>query len=468
MKKIKQRINDIRLQNKLVIIYVVTGLIPLIVLFVFAYCQMRNILMDRDLKSIKGALEQSVATVDGQIEVYDNLSNYITFNDTLSGVLSYDYKRTYEMYNQIVTTFDPMLSSLKYFHNDINRVTIYVDKAIKHDTTIAPIEEIKDRPFYNSAAESTKIQWFVDEDSRTLVSARKMSTLDQLGILGIMYIDVDYDSMMSSFTGVQQACWTGDYNKFKAYTDAVNAEGGDAMHLRSLLDFNYPDAGIPLDEVESADSIVHRFKTAAMSYGALSEEAHECMAVAMNRIGGKSNTGEGGEAEDRFGTERNSAIKQVASARFGVTSKYLVSASEIQIKMAQGAKPGEGGQLPGGKVYPWVAKTRHSTTGVGLISPPPHHDIYSIEDLAQLIYDLKCSNRKAAINVKLVSEAGVGTIAAGVAKAGAEVILISGFDGGTGAAPRNSIHNAGLPWELGLAEAHQSLIMNGLRSRVRI
>ena len=267
---------------------------------------------------------------------------------------------------------------------------------------------------------------------------------------------------------LQQACWTGDYNKFKAYTDAVNAEGGDAMHLRSLLDFNYPDAGIPLDEVESVDSIVHRFKTAAMSYGALSEEAHECMAVAMNRIGGKSNTGEGGEAEDRFGTERNSAIKQVASSRFGVTSKYLVSASEIQIKMAQGAKPGEGGQLPGGKVYPWVAKTRHSTTGVGLISPPPHHDIYSIEDLAQLIYDLKCSNRKAAINVKLVSEAGVGTIAAGVAKAGAEVILISGFDGGTGAAPRNSIHNAGLPWELGLAEAHQSLIMNGLRSRVRI
>ena len=207
MKKIKQKINDIRLQNKLVIIYVVTGLIPLIVLFVFAYCQMRNILMDRDLKSIKGAIEQSVTTVDGQIEVYDNLSNYITFNDTLSGVLSYDYKSTYEMYNQIVTTFDPMLSSLKYFHNDINRVTIYVDKAIKHDTTIAPIEEIKDRPFYNAAAESTKIQWFVDEDSRTLVSARKMSTLDQLGILGIMYIDVDYDSMMSSYTGgLEQNC----------------------------------------------------------------------------------------------------------------------------------------------------------------------------------------------------------------------------------------------------------------------
>jgi len=267
---------------------------------------------------------------------------------------------------------------------------------------------------------------------------------------------------------LQQACRTGSYDIFKQYTAAAANEGGDAMHLRSLLDFNYPEAGVPLEEVESVDSIVKRFKTAAMSYGALSEEAHECMAIAMNRLGGKSNTGEGGEAEDRFGTERNSAIKQVASARFGVTSKYLVSASEIQIKMAQGAKPGEGGQLPGGKVYPWVAKTRNSTTGVGLISPPPHHDIYSIEDLAQLIYDLKCANRKAAINVKLVSEAGVGTIAAGVAKAGAEVILISGFDGGTGAAPRNSIHNAGLPWELGLAEAHQCLIMNGLRSRVRI
>ena len=236
-----------------------------------------------------------------------------------------------------------------------------------------------------------------------------------------------------------------------------------------MLEFNYPETGVPIEEVEDVESIVKRFKTAAMSYGALSKEAHECLAIAMNRLGGKSNTGEGGEDEERYGTERNSAIKQVASARFGVTSKYLVSAKEIQIKMAQGAKPGEGGQLPGGKVYPWVAKCRHSTTGVGLISPPPHHDIYSIEDLAQLIYDLKCANRSAAINVKLVSEAGVGTIAAGVAKAGAEVILISGFDGGTGAASINSsIHNAGLPWELGIAEAHQCLIMNGLRSRVRI
>ena len=268
---------------------------------------------------------------------------------------------------------------------------------------------------------------------------------------------------------LQQAVWTGNYDLFKQYTAAAANEGGDDMHLRSLLDFNYPETGVPLEEVECVESIVRRFKTAAMSYGALSAEAHECLAIAMNRLGGKSNTGEGGEDESRYGTERNSAIKQVASARFGVTSKYLVSAQEIQIKMAQGAKPGEGGQLPGAKVYPWVAKCRHSTTGVGLISPPPHHDIYSIEDLAQLIYDLKCANRNAAISVKLVSEAGVGTIAAGVAKAGAEVILISGFDGGTGAASINSsIHSAGLPWELGIAEAHQCLILNGLRSRVRI
>ena len=219
------------------------------------------------------------------------------------------------------------------------------------------------------------------------------------------------------------------------------------------------------------DSIVKRFKTGAMSYGSISQEAHETLAIAMNRLGGKSNTGEGGESLERLvpgpkNNNRCSAIKQVASGRFGVTSRYLVSAQEIQIKMAQGAKPGEGGQLPGGKVYPWVAKTRHSTTGVGLISPPPHHDIYSIEDLAQLIYDLKNSNTRARISVKLVSEAGVGTVAAGVAKAGAQVILVSGFDGGTGAAPRNSIYNAGLPWELGVAEAHQTLIMNGLRDKV--
>ena len=270
---------------------------------------------------------------------------------------------------------------------------------------------------------------------------------------------------------LQEATRRGDYSIFKQYTATLDDQG-KTYHLRNLMDFNYPeDGGIPIDQVESVDSIVRRFKTGAMSYGSISQEAHETLAIAMNRIHGKSNTGEGGESLDRLvpgpsDHNRCSAIKQVASGRFGVTSRYLVSAQEIQIKMAQGAKPGEGGQLPGKKVYPWVAKTRHSTTGVSLIFPPPHHDIYSIEDLAQLIYDLKNSNTRARISVKLVSEAGVGTVAAGVAKAGAQVILISAYDGGTGAAPRNSIYNAGLPWELGVAEAHQSLIMNGLRDRV--
>ena len=245
-------------------------------------------------------------------------------------------------------------------------------------------------------------------------------------------------------------------------------EEGEQINLRGQLEFNYPKKGIPLEKVESVDSIVTRFKTGAMSYGSISKEAHETLARAMNLLHGKSNSGEGGEDIDRLNTERGSAIKQVASGRFGVTSRYLVSAKEIQIKMAQGAKPGEGGHLPGGKVYPWIAKTRYSTPGVSLISPPPHHDIYSIEDLAQLIYDCKNANKDARISVKLVSEAGVGTVAAGVAKAGAGVILISGYDGGTGAAPRSSIHNAGLPWELGLAETHQTLIQNGLRDRVRI
>ena len=271
---------------------------------------------------------------------------------------------------------------------------------------------------------------------------------------------------------LQMAARTGDYNIFKQYTSCINREDNRA-NLRGLLDFDYPEQGINIDEVESVDTIVRRFKTGAMSYGSISKEAHECMAIAMNNLHGKSNSGEGGESLERLktgkdGLNRCSAIKQVASGRFGVTSRYLVSAKEIQIKMAQGAKPGEGGHLPGKKVYPWVAKTRHSTPGVSLISPPPHHDIYSIEDLAQLIYDLKNSNKEATISVKLVSEAGVGTIAAGVAKAGAGVILISGYDGGTGAAPRSSIYNAGLPWELGLAETHQTLIMNGLRSRVRL
>ena len=269
---------------------------------------------------------------------------------------------------------------------------------------------------------------------------------------------------------LQLSTWTGDYSKFKEYTKALYNEQRP-FHLRNLMEFKYADKPIPLDEVEPASSIVKRFKTGAMSYGSISKEAHECMAIAMNELGGKSNSGEGGESVERLtigpdGKNRCSAIKQVASGRFGVTSRYLVSAKEIQIKMAQGAKPGEGGHLPGGKVYPWIAKTRLSTPGVSLISPPPHHDIDSIEDLAQLIYDCKNANRDARISVKLVSEAGVGTVAAGVAKAGAQVILVSGYDGGTGAAPHNSIHYAGLPWELGLAETHQTLIKNDLRNKV--
>ncbi len=271
---------------------------------------------------------------------------------------------------------------------------------------------------------------------------------------------------------LQESTRRGDYGMFKQYTAMVNDEAS-IKNLRGLMDFRYAEKPLPLEEVEPVESIVTRFKTGAMSYGSISKEAHETLAIAMNRLHGKSNSGEGGEELERLapgpdGTDRCSAIKQVASGRFGVTSRYLVSAREIQIKMAQGAKPGEGGHLPGRKVYPWIAKTRHSTPGVSLISPPPHHDIYSIEDLAQLIFDLKNANKDARISVKLVSEAGVGTVAAGVAKAGAQVILVSGYDGGTGAAPGSSIHNAGLPWELGLAETHQTLIMNGLRGKVRI
>ncbi|MRN51584.1 glutamate synthase large subunit [Paenibacillus monticola] len=270
---------------------------------------------------------------------------------------------------------------------------------------------------------------------------------------------------------LQQSVRSGDYELYKKYATLVQGENEKFQTLRSLLQFNSPYESIPLDEVESAASIMKRFKTGAMSFGSISKEAHETLAIAMNRIGGKSNTGEGGEDPARFipdsnGDSRRSAIKQVASGRFGVTSNYLVNADEIQIKMAQGAKPGEGGQLPGRKVYPWVAEVRGSTAGVGLISPPPHHDIYSIEDLAELIYDLKNANPRAAINVKLVSEVGVGTIAAGVAKGRADIILISGYDGGTGASPMNSIRHAGLPWELGLAETHQTLMLNNLRDRV--
>lgn len=269
---------------------------------------------------------------------------------------------------------------------------------------------------------------------------------------------------------LQRACREGNYNLYKDFSKKINEE--KIFSLRHLLDFNYATGEtIPIEEVEPVESIVKRFKTGAMSFGSISQEAHECLAIAMNRLGGKSNSGEGGEDAERFrvmenGDSKNSAIKQVASGRFGVTSNYLVNSKEIQIKMAQGAKPGEGGQLPGGKVFPEIGRVRHSTPGVGLISPPPHHDIYSIEDLAELIHDLKNANRQARINVKLVSEVGVGTIAAGVAKSKADVILISGYDGGTGASPRTSIKNAGLPWELGLSETHQTLVLNKLRDRV--
>ncbi len=294
-------------------------------------------------------------------------------------------------------------------------------------------------------------------------------TLDSTGTHSLRSGEDKEDHMYDPLTilTLQRATREGDYQLFKKYSSLVD---NDAIPhtLRGLLRFNYPAEGIDIDEVESVEDIVKRFKTGAMSYGSISQEAHECLAVAMNTLHGKSNSGEGGELPERLGTIRGSAIKQVASGRFGVTSEYLVSAKEIQIKMAQGAKPGEGGHLPGNKVYPWIAKTRYSTPGVALISPPPHHDIYSIEDLAQLIYDLKSANRYADIAVKLVSEAGVGTIAAGVAKAGAQTVLISGYDGGTGAAPKTSIHDAGLPWELGVAETHQTLVRNGLRRRVRI
>ena len=294
------------------------------------------------------------------------------------------------------------------------------------------------------------------------------TTLDSVGVHKLRSGPDKADHLYSPRTILllQKSVRENIYDCFKEYSALVN-DPARPHALRSLLDFRFDEkGGVPLEEVEPVESIVRRFKTGAMSYGSISREAHECLAVAMNRIGGKSNSGEGGEAAERLLDERCSAIKQVASGRFGVTSAYLCSAKEIQIKMAQGAKPGEGGHLPGQKVYPWIAKTRCSTPGVTLISPPPHHDIYSIEDLAQLIYDLKNANRYARISVKLVSEAGVGTIAAGVAKAGAQVVLISGHDGGTGAAPRSSIHGAGLPWELGVAEAHQALIENGLRSQV--
>jgi len=270
---------------------------------------------------------------------------------------------------------------------------------------------------------------------------------------------------------LQHATGSGQYRIFKEYTALVDDQNQSRATLRGLFDLRYAPKAIPLEEVEPVEAILPRFATGAMSYGSISLEAHQTLAIAMNRMGGKSNTGEGGEDPLRYrrepnGDSRRSAIKQIASGRFGVTSEYLVNAEDLQIKMAQGAKPGEGGQLPGHKVYPWIAKVRHSTPGVGLISPPPHHDIYSIEDLAQLIHDLKNGNPRARISVKLVSEVGVGTVAAGVAKAHSDVVLISGHDGGTGAAPLTSIKHGGTPWELGLAETQQVLVMNKLRDRI--
>ena len=341
-------------------------------------------------------------------------------------------------------------------------------------------KDVIDKYFTNTVS---RVEGITLEDIAEDVDVHHSKAFDVLGLTNDLTLDSEGSHQYRSgkeehlynpltIHTLQTATWTGNYEMFKQYTSMINKETAP-ITLRGLIDFNYPEKGIPIEEVEPVESIVKRFKTGAMSYGSISKEAHETLAIAMNQIHGKSNTGEGGEDLERLtigpdGLNKCSAIKQVASGRFGVTSRYLVSAQEIQIKMAQGAKPGEGGHLPGAKVYPWVAKTRHSTPGVGLISPPPHHDIYSIEDLAQLIYDLKNANKDARISVKLVSEAGVGTVAAGVAKAGAQVILISGYDGGTGAAPRNSIYNAGLPWELGLAETHQTLIQNDLRNKVII
>ena len=389
-------------------------------------------------------------------------------------MLDKDYYAAIDDYNNAIMTGIVKIAS------KMGISTIQSYQGSKIFEAIGIDKDVIDKYFTNTVS---RIGGITLEDIQNNVNALHSEAYDPLGLETDLTLDSVGRHKMRSGSAqhiynpqtihlLQQSTKRGDYQMFKQYTDLVDSEERH-MNIRGLMDFNYPKKGVPLEEVESVDSIVTRFKTGAMSYGSISKEAHETLAIAMNRIHGKSNTGEGGEDPDRIASkhsklDRCSAIKQVASGRFGVTSRYLVSAEEIQIKMAQGAKPGEGGHLPGKKVYPWIAKTRLSTPGVALISPPPHHDIYSIEDLEQLIYDLKNSNRDARISVKLVSEAGVGTVAAGVAKAGAQVVLISGYDGGTGAAPQSSIHNAGLPWELGLSETHQTLIMNGLRNKVRI
>ena len=383
------------------------------------------------------------------------------------GLLDKEFSAAVDDYNNAI------LHGIVKIASKMGISTIQSDQSAPIFEAIGISREVVDEYFTNTVSRVggiglREIEALVDRNhSRAFdpLGLESDATLDSVGAHKARSGQEDHLYSPQTIHLLQQAAWTGSYDLFKQYTALVD-DPARPHTLRGLLEMKYLDEPIPIEEVESVESIVRRFKTGAMSSGSLSKEAHECMAQAMNLLGGKSNSGEGGEESDRLGTDRCSAIKQVASGRFGVTSEYLVSAQEIQIKMAQGAKPGEGGHLPGGKVYPWIARTRHSTPGVSLISPPPHHDIYSIEDLAQLIYDLKNANRQARISVKLVSEAGVGTIAAGVAKAGAQVVLISGYDGGTGAAPRTSIHNAGLPWELGLAEAHQTLIQNGLRSRV--
>lgn len=334
-------------------------------------------------------------------------------------------------------------------------------------------DELVDKYFTNTPNPISGIGIDVIEENAIKLynkaKSRDDDTLDAIGLHKFRKNGHDHLYDPLSIFYLQSSCRSGNYSEYKKFTDLINSKCNNIRNTFKL-DYSHP---ISLDEVESVDEIVKRFKTGAMSYGSISKEAHECMAIAMNRLGAKSNTGEGGEERERYYHEngeenRCSKIKQVASGRFGVTIEYLTNSIEIQIKMAQGAKPGEGGQLPGPKVFPWIAKARHSTPGVSLISPPPHHDIYSIEDLAQLIYDLKNANRHARISVKLVSESGIGTIAAGVVKAGANTILISGYDGGTGASPRTSINNAGIPWEIGLSETHQTLVLNGLRDRVRI
>ena len=390
------------------------------------------------------------------------------------GLLDKDYYAAVDDYNAAV------LHGIVKIASKMGISTIQSYQGAKIFEAIGISQEVIDKYFSGTVS---RVGGITMEDIAKQVDEKHSQAFDPLGLASDLTLDSlgkhkrrsggeEHRYNPQTIHMLQQSTWTGSYDMFKQYTAMVDEE--QSGYLRSLMDFNYPEnGGVPIDEVESVDEIVKRFKTGAMSYGSISQEAHETLAIAMNHLHGKSNTGEGGESDDRLDSagsdnDRCSAIKQVASGRFGVTSRYLVSEKEIQIKMAQGAKPGEGGHLPAKKVYPWIAKTRHSTPGVSLISPPPHHDIYSIEDLAQLIYDLKNANKYAGISVKLVSEAGVGTVAAGVAKAGAQVILISGYDGGTGAAPESSIHNAGLPWEMGLAETHQTLLQNGLRNRVRI